>query len=66
MERGCDYCADDANMYFGHLEQIASDEGRQTLLLGCPRCHWLYEASPRGPKDARQISESEARTRFGL
>ena len=65
-ERGCEYCADDSNMYFGRVSQIASDEDNRTLLLQCPRCGWLYETSPRGARDARQITEGEARGRYGL
>jgi hypothetical protein len=61
---GCDYCASDDNMYYGHVEQVASSEPTQTLLLRCPRCGWLYEATASGQKDARRISEDAARLRF--
>jgi hypothetical protein len=63
-ERGCEYCADDQNMYFGHVVQIGSSEASGRLLLKCPRCGWLYERSPRGRNDATRISAAEAATRF--
>ena len=63
-ERGCDYCSNDDNMYYGHVEQIASSEVTRTLLLRCPRCGWLYEASPRGAADARRIADDAAHERF--
>jgi hypothetical protein len=63
-ERGCDYCADDANMYYGHVEQIGSSEALRKLLLRCPRCGWLYEASASGLRDAVHISASQAAERF--
>jgi hypothetical protein len=62
--RGCGYCAGDANMYFGHVEQVGSSERRRKLLLKCPQCGWLYEVSPRGPKDAIHLTEAEAAERF--
>lgn len=61
-ERGCDFCADD-DMYFGHVEQVGSDEASRLLLLRCPRCGWLYEASARGDLDARRVSLDRARAR---
>ena len=63
-ERGCEYCVDDHNMYFGHVMQIGSSEASAKLLLKCPRCGWLYEMSPRGPNNATPISAAEAATRF--
>ena len=63
-DRGCEYCADDGNMYFGHVEQIGSSELLGKLLLRCPRCGWLYQASAAGPKDAIHISAAEASQRF--
>jgi hypothetical protein len=64
IDRGCQYFADDANMYYGHVEQIGSSEALRKVLLRCPRCSWLYEASASGPKDATHISASEAAERF--
>ena len=63
-ERGCEYCADDQNMYFGHVVQIKSSDALGKLLLGCPRCGWFYETSRWGPNDATPISASDAATRF--
>jgi hypothetical protein len=63
-ERGCDYCADDQNMFFGHVEQIASSERARTILLRCPRCGWLYETTPRCEARATPLSERIARERF--
>jgi uncharacterized C2H2 Zn-finger protein len=51
-------------MYYGHVEQVASNESTRTLLLRCPRCGWLYEASAVGKKDARRITEDAASLRF--
>jgi len=65
-DRGCDYCADDQNMFYGHVEQICSNEERATLLLCCPRCGWLYETSPTGHAEAQPLSEQEARDRFSF
>jgi hypothetical protein len=62
--RGCEYCADDQNMYFGHVLQVGSSEASGKLLLRCPHCGWLYEAAPRGPRDATPISAAEAAARF--
>jgi hypothetical protein len=59
-ERGCDYCADDEAMYFGHVRQIGSSDSRRKLLLGCPRYGWLYKASPIGPKDATHLTAEQA------
>lgn len=63
-DRGCSYCADEANMYFGHVQQIASDERSRTLLLRCPHCGALYQISASGPADARRISEKQAMHAF--
>jgi hypothetical protein len=62
-ERGCEYCADDQNMYFGHVVQIGSSEASGKVLLKCPHCEWLYETSPRGSNNATRISAAEAATR---
>jgi hypothetical protein len=64
ITRGCDYCADDQNIFFGHIEQVASSEQSQTILLRCPRCGWLYETTPGGEATATHLSQPEARERF--
>jgi hypothetical protein len=64
--RGCEYCADDQNMFFGHVEQIASNKQARMLLLRCPRCRWLYETTPRGDATATYLSEPVARERFAF
>jgi hypothetical protein len=61
---GCGYCADDQNMFFGHVQQISSSEERGTLLLRCPQCGWLYETTPRGDARSHHLSEEAARERF--
>lgn len=63
-DRGCGYCADDANMNFGHVEQVASDEASRTLLLRCPRCGSFYELAHPGPPQAARLTEVEAAARF--
>lgn len=34
-DRGCGYCADDQNMFFGHVQQFQAMRERGTHLLGC-------------------------------
>jgi hypothetical protein len=63
FRRGCPYCAEDSNMYFGHLEQFAGNEARREILR-CPKCGWLYEMSPLAPREAVHITDREAATRF--
>jgi hypothetical protein len=62
-EFGCDYCADDQNRFFGHVEQIASSEVTGSLLLRCPRCASLYEM-PGGATTATRLTPDEACERF--
>lgn len=57
---GCDFCRDDQNRLFGHLDQIDSDERRRMFLLQCPRCGALYENSARGQDQTRRLTKSEA------
>jgi hypothetical protein len=52
-------------MYFGHVKQVGSNESTRMLLLRCPQCGWLYEASPIGPTDATPISPERAADRYG-
>lgn len=61
---GCDYCRDDQNRLYGHVDQIASDEARHLILLRCPRCSSLYENSPDGSDRTRRLTEAEAVARF--
>jgi hypothetical protein len=61
---GCDYCADDANRFYGHVTQIASDADRGFILLQCPDCGALYENTPGGFDETRRLSVSEARQAF--
>jgi hypothetical protein len=63
-ERGCDYCRDDQNMHFGHLEQVASDDGHG-ILLRCPRCGWLYLDPSDGHSEPRYIDSATAASWFG-
>jgi hypothetical protein len=63
-DRGCSYCADDGNMYFGHVEQIDSSDARRTLLLRCPRCRSLHEVRAAGPMEATRLTDKEAAERF--
>jgi hypothetical protein len=60
FRRGCTYCADDSNMNSQNLEQLASDEARQAIVVRCPRCGWLYLLSPHGPRQAAHITDSQA------
>lgn len=57
---GCEFCADDQNRLYGHVTQIGSDETRQMILLGCPRCGALYENTACGDDNTRRLSPAEA------
>ena len=63
-DRGCEYCADDANLYFGHVEQIAGDEANRTLLLRCPRCGSFYEVGRAESAQATRPTTAEITARF--
>jgi hypothetical protein len=52
--RGCEYCADDANMLYGHVVQVASHEMAGTLLLRCPRCNSWYEQDAASGETSRR------------
>jgi hypothetical protein len=56
-DRGCEYCADDANMMYGHVAQIASDEEAGTLLLRCPKCKSWYEQDARSGQTSRRADD---------
>jgi hypothetical protein len=64
MERGCDFCLDDQNMHFGHVEEVASDTVRG-LLLRCPKCGWLYLDPSDGASEPSPIDPASAATWFG-
>jgi hypothetical protein len=63
LERGCDYCRDDMNMHFRHVDQVASSDVPKTVLLRCPQCGWLYEDDQRS--EPVHLSDDDARQRFG-
>ena len=63
-ERGCEYCRDDSNMLFGHVEQIGTNDELGCLLLRCPRCKWLYEKDWRD--DPIHISSESAHERYAF
>lgn len=62
--RGCDFCRDDQNMRFGHVEQVSSNEDKG-LLLRCPRCGWLYLDPSDGITEPFPIDRSDASGWFG-
>lgn len=64
-DRGCQYCRDDQNMHYGHVEQVASDEDKG-ILLRCPRCTWLYLDACDGRSEPRHIDAGSAATWFGF
>jgi phage FluMu protein Com len=66
QSRGCEYCEDDQNVFFGHVEQMASSSLTGTILLRCPRCGWLYETTPRGDATTTRLSEKVAHERFAF
>lgn len=57
---GCEFCADDQNRLYGHIDQLASDEARQMILLRCPRCGAFYENTPSGPDNTHRLQPDEA------
>ena len=61
VDFGCAFCQDDANRFYGHVEQIGSDESRQLILLRCPRCGALYENTTRGSDATRRLDVEEAK-----
>jgi uncharacterized C2H2 Zn-finger protein len=63
-DSGCDYCRDDQNRFYGHVQQIASNEATGVILIRCPRCSTLYENSPAGEDRTRRLTKAEAGTRF--
>ena len=64
-QRGCEYCLDDRNMKFGHVEQIASSEQRG-LLLRCPQCGWLYVDPSDGVSEPIRIALDDAANSFDI
>jgi hypothetical protein len=64
VDFGCEYCADDQNRWFGHVEQIASSEERRMILIRCPRCGTLYENTAAGEDQTRRLTEDEAEVLF--
>jgi hypothetical protein len=46
------------------VNERGCSESRRKLLLRCPRCSWLYEVSPTGPRDAIHLTPAEAAARF--
>ena len=64
-DRGCDYCRDDQNMHYGHVEQVASNEDRG-VLLRCPQCGWLYLDPSDGLSEPRPLDAANAASWFGF
>jgi hypothetical protein len=64
-DRGCEYCRDDQNMHYGHVEQVASNED-MGVLLRCPQCGWLYLDPSDGLSEPRHIDAANAASWFGF
>ncbi len=64
-DRGCDFCRDDHNMHFGHVEQVASNEDKG-VLLRCPECAWLYLDPCDGRSEPLSIDALDAASWFGF
>lgn len=62
-DRGCEFCRDEQNMYFGHVEQLASNEDKG-VLLRCPQCGWLYLDPRDGRSEPRHIEADTAASWF--
>jgi hypothetical protein len=63
--RGCDFCRDDQNLSYGHVDQVASNEDRG-LLLRCPECGWLYVDTCDGRSEPTRIDAVTAENWFGF
>lgn len=50
-------------MYFGHVEQLASNEDKG-VLLRCPQCGWLYLDPRDGRSEPRHIEADTAASWF--
>jgi len=59
---GCDYCADEDNRFFGHLEQLCDDTGG-VVVLRRPRCGSFYEFDDLGRETVR-LTVEQARERL--
>jgi hypothetical protein len=57
--RGCNFCRDDQNLQFGHVELLSSSEATGLLLL-CPCCQCLYLDPADGITRPYQIDNAEA------
>jgi len=57
---GCDYCASDGNRLHGHIPEVASRNGRERVLIQCPKCESLYEQTESRSID-RRVTAAEAR-----
>jgi hypothetical protein len=67
QSRGCPYCAVDAHLVAGDVQQVAVRDDQQTALLRCPRCRWLYEIQITGsPIQARRVSEGQALEEYAV
>lgn len=64
-DRGCEYCRDDQNMHFGHVEQVATNDDKG-VLLRCPQCGWLYLDPCDGLSEPRHIDAGTAAHSFGF
>lgn len=52
-------------MYFGHVEQVASNEDKG-VLQRCPQCGWLYLDPRDGLSGPRHIDTGTAARWFGF
>ena len=62
--RGCEFCAEPGNLYFGHVTQLASNASRRSVLLQCPRCSAYYEESRLEPGWVRLLLPQEVADLF--
>jgi hypothetical protein len=63
VDCGCDYCLDDQNRWYGHVEQVGTHATESLLLLRCPRCRALYEMDGLGAQTSR-LTLAEAQERY--
>jgi hypothetical protein len=63
VEYGCAFCADDQNRWFGHLDQLSSND-LGLILLRCPHCGSFYSNTAGGWDETKRLTSSEAELAF--
>jgi hypothetical protein len=62
--RGCALCADPGNLSFGHVNELASNASRRSVLLQCP-CSSAYDDEFRQrARDTRRLTADDVTQLF--